>query len=505
MAGAAGGAREALGSPPGPGLGWPPGLASGMSPTLLRLAVAAASAGLLTASELAPSADLGALPEIAPRTWFQFNAAPDDQAVAAQVPRRRETAIGAAAVVSPEHGLAVFAEGVWSPVRAPREDPAVRVDELLGGIGVAIERPGETFGWRLAVTGGVRVLTNLHSAELDRIENQTLRGGDYHAEGQPEDPSSVDPVLALRYTALIRLTAADPLRHAPVDLALGARAMRVFPFDGAGDSGTPDLRLNAKLLLPTRTTVSWFGLTWQQMSQPASGSRALAAIGDEEAGVWFDSGGALRLGAKGDWLVEVGSAVDLRAGVAIGTLGAVHTGDPPRATADGTGSLALVVRRGDYTSAGIATGDQLTLLGPAVLRSEIRTLIGDRHEPAGTVTADAVSLDGMLRIQLPFRPVPLVAIGPEAALGLGLRRDAMEFPNQTFVSASRIELVGDVGVAGRVATGWKDGIASLEGTLGWGWWQALGGAESLSGQGVAVPLASSDGGLIMRFGLLALF
>lgn len=478
-----------------------------MPQPLLRLAIlaVAGSAGL-AASELAPSADLGALPEISPRSWGFFNFAPDDQAVSAQVPRRRELAIGMSRIVDAERGLGLHAEVVWSPVRAIRADPPSRVDEVIAGFGASIERPMQdgVFGWRLSLTAGFRALADLHTAEYDRAEHRLLHGEAYHAEGSPESPDTADPVLAARFASIIRLTESDPLRHAPVDISLGARALRVIPHDGDGDKGMPDLRLQTSLLLPTRTTVSWFTLSWQQANQPA-GSAALADVSDEESGWWFSSGGGLRLGAHGDWLVEVGSAMDLRTGVAVGTLGVVRTGDPPRAKADGTSSLEVVMVRGDHVSAGIATGDQLKVYGPVVLRSEIRTLIGDRSEPEGAVTADAVRLDAQLRAQLPLRPVPIVAIGPEAAVGLGLRRDAVQFANQSFASASRVEACGDIGLAGRVATGWKDGIASLEGSLGWAWWQALGGAEDLAAQGTTVPLAGSGSGIIMRLGFLALF
>lgn len=475
-----------------------------MSPTLLRLAVLA-TAGLLGAAELAPSADLGGVADVAPRTWFLLNAAPDDRAVAAQVPRRREFAIGAARQVDAERGLGVHVEGVWSPVRAAHEAEPVRVDEILLGIGGNLERPGETFAWRLAVTGGFRILTDLHTAEYDRGENRVLRGDTYHSEGAEEDPDTVDPLINAHWTGLVRLTASDPLRKAPVDLVIDARAQRILPFDGGSDADL-DLRLETMVVLPSRTTLSWFGLTWQRLAQPTSGSRALEAVTEQESGWWFASGGALRVGARGDWLVEVGSSVDLASGIAVGTVGAQRTGDPPRATADGTSSLELVVLRGgNGTSAGIASGDQLKLYGPLELRSEIRTLVGDRSEPAGAETADALRLDALLRAQLPFALTPLVRLGPEAAFGLGLRRDAAEFPDRSFAAANRIEATGDIGVAGRVSTAWKDGIASLGASLGWSWWQTLGGDDAITASGQSIPLDDSGSGLIMRFGLLATF
>lgn len=467
-----------------------------------RLACLLAAAGALGASELAPSANLGAVPEIAPRTWFIFNFAPDDQAVAAQAPRRRETAIGASAPLDPGRGLHVHAEGVWSPVRAPQAEPPSRVDELRWGIGASIERPGDAFGWRLAATAGMRVLTDLGSAELDRGENDLFRGSRYRDEGDEEHPDSADPLLAARWTGLLRITDSDPLREKPIDLALGARAIRQIGLDGDGGG---DVRVQATLMLPTRTTQSWFGLTWQELDQDADGSLALAAADEAESGWWFASGGALRLGTQGNWLVEIGSALQLQTGTTVGTLAVVRSGDPPRAAGDGTASIQLVAMRDEGLSAGIAAGDQLTLLGPAVLRSEIRTLVGDRSEPPGTDGADALRLDALLRLQLPLRIGSLVAIGPEAAFGLGVRRDAAEFPDQPSVAVNRVEAVGDVGLAGRVATGWTDGIAALEGAIGWGWWQALGGEERLEGGGVGYDLRSSGGGLIIRAGLMATF
>ena len=475
-----------------------------MSPTLLRIA-GLAVASLLGAAELAPSADLGGLPDVAPRTWFMFNVAPDDKAVAAQVPRRREVAIGAAKQVDVERGLGVHVEGVWSPVRASREDPAVRVDEILFGLGGNLERPGERFAWRLALTGGVRVLTDLHTAELDRGEHRILRGGTYQNEGQEEDPDTIDPLLNAHWTGLVRLTDSDPLREAPVDLVVDARGTRILPFDGSGNNDL-DLRLETLVVLPSRTTLSWFGLTWQRLAQPTGDSRALAAVSELECGWWFASGGALRVGARGDWLIEVGSSIDLASGIAVGTLGVERTGDPPRATADGTSSLEIVILRGDNgTSAGIASGDQLKKYGAVELRSEIRTLVGDRSEPEGAVTADALRLDGLLRAQLAVDLTPLVRLGPEAAFGLGLRRDAVEFPDHSFAAANRVEMTGDIGVTGRVSTAWKDGIASLGASLGWSWWQSLGGDEAITAQGQSIDLDSSGSGLIFRAGLLATF
>lgn len=473
-----------------------------MIPPALRFAALAAAAGLLAGSELAPSASLGAVPEIAPRTWFMFNFAPDDQAVAAQAPRRRETAIGASTIIDEARGLGVHVEGVWSPVRAPRASPPSRVDELMTGIGASLERPGDAFGWRLALTGGVRVLTDLGTAELDRAEHGIFRGSDYHNEGEAEHPDSVDPLLAARWTGLIRVTDSDPLRKKPIDLSVGVRAIQLLGFDGDGGN---DLRAQATLLLPSRTTVSWFGLTWQQLHQDNDGSLALDAIDEAESGWWFTSGGALRLGTRGNWLLEIGSALQLQTGVTVGTLGVVRSGDPPRAGGDGTASIGLVAVQDDHVSAGIAAGDQLTTFGPAVLRSEIRTLVGDRSQPEGTVTADALRLDAMLRLQLPLRLTPRVAVGPEAAFGLGLRRDAAQFPDQEFAAVNRIEAVGDIGIAGQVATGWTDGIAALEGSIGWSWWQALGGAERLESGDDSYALRSSGGGLILRVGLMAAF
>ncbi len=476
-----------------------------MSPTLLRLAGLGAVLGCLGAAELAPSADRGGLPNLAPRTWINVSVAPDDQAVAAQVPRRREVAIGAAAEVDPEHGLGVHVEGVWSPVRAPREPPSARVDELLAGIGAHLERPGETFAWRLAVTAGVRVLTDLKTAELDRAENRLLRGVAYHSEGNPEHPDTVDALLTAHWTSLVRLTDSDPIRDKPVDLVIDARALRVLPSDGHG-SAIPDLRLGAELVLPSRTTVSWFGLQWQGSSQPSGDSHALEAVSNDESGWWFASGGALRLGSQGAWLVELGSSLNLASGIAVGSLGVVRTADPPRSADPGTSSLEVVVMRGgNGTSAGIASGDQLQVYDPVEIRTEIRTLIGDRSDPPGAVTADAVRLDALLRAQLPFKPTPLVSIGPEVAIGLGLRRDAVEFIDHTYATANRIEATGDFGLAGRVSTGWGDGIASLGASLGWAWWQALGGGDTLDGEGQSIPLEHAGSGLIMRVGLLATF
>lgn len=474
-----------------------------MPPLPLRLTGLAISASLLAASELAPSVDLGSVPEIAPRTWFLFNFAPDDQAVAAQTPRRREVAIGFNRIINEERGLGLHVEGVWSPVRAPREVPPARVDELLGGIGVSLERPGDAFGWRLALTAGVRVLTDLGTAELDRGENRLFRGTPYHSEGAAENPGTVDPLLVASATGLWRLTDSDPLRKKPIDLAFGARATQILPADGDGNGDT-DLRISATLLLPSRTTQGWFGLTWQRLAQPAGDSRALAGINNDESGWWFTSGGALRLGAHGDWLVEVGSALDLASGVAVGTLGVVRTNDPPRATNPGTSSIELVILRAEHTSAGIAAGDQLKTWGPLVLRSEIRGLIGDRSQPPGTVTADALRLDALLRLQLPLKPVPWLALGPEGSFGVGLRRDAVQFA-QRFAVANRLEATGDIGLAGQVATGWKDGIAALEGSIGYAWWQALGGDENLTAGGSSFPLDHSGSGIILRFGLQASF
>jgi hypothetical protein len=143
-------------------------------------------------------------------------------------------------------------------------------------------------------------------------------------------------------------------------------------------------------------------------------------------------------------------------------VGVARTGDPARAGHPGTSSLEVVLLRGENgTSAGIASGDQLKKYGAVELRSEIRTLVGDRSEPEGAVTADALRLDGLLRAQLAFDLTPLVRLGPEAAFGLGLRRDAVEFTDHSFAAANRVEMTGDIGVAGRVSTAWKDGIASL--------------------------------------------
>lgn len=469
---------------------------------MLRLACLAAAAGILAASELSPSANLGAVPEIAPRTWFVFNFAPDDQAVAAQAPRRRETAIGASAAADAERGLRVHVEGVWSPVRAPRAAPPSRLDELRLGIGASIERPGDAFGWRLAGTVGLRVLTDLGTAELDRFENGIFRGTAYRNEGQEESPDSVDPLLGARWTGLLRVTDSDPLRGKPIDLALGARAIHLVGRDGDGGG---ELRLQASVLLPTRTTVSWFGLAWQDLGHDDDGSAALRGIDEVESGWWFTSGGALRLGARGQWLVQVGSALQLQTGATVGTFGIVRSGDPPRAGGDGTASIGLVAVREERVSAGLAAGDQLAVLGPAVLRSEIRTLVGDRSEPPGTVAADALRLDALLRLQLPLRLVPRVALGPEIALGLGLRRDAAQFPDGAFAAVNRVQAAGDIGLAGQIATGWTDGIAALEGAIGWSWWQALGGGERLESGGDSYDLRGSGGGLVLRVGLMAAF
>lgn len=472
-----------------------------------RLACLAAAAGALAAAELAPSADLGAMPEIAPRTWALLNIATDDQSVAAQVPRRRELALGASRIVDAGRGLGVHAEGVWAPLRAPRADPAVRVDALIAGIGASIERPGERFGWRLALTAGFRHLGDLGGEDLDRAESRLLRDTAYRGEGVVEHPDQTDPLVAARWASMWRLTDSDPLRQAPVDVVAGARVVRML---GLADGAEPETRLRLQLavMLPSRTTASWFGLWWQDADSPSGGggaSRALATIDDDEEGLWFASGGALRLGARGDWVMQVGSALDLDSGAAVGSLGVVRTGDPPRATADGTSSLSFVMVRGERTAAGIATGDQLLVRGPAVLRSEIRTLIGDRAAPAAAVAADALRLDALLRVQLPLRIVPAVAIGPEAAVGLGVRRDAAEFAGRTFAAASRPEAVADLGLAGRVATGWQDGIASLEAAIGWAWWRALGGADALSSGGAAIPLDDAGDGMILRLGMLATF
>jgi hypothetical protein len=352
------------------------------------------------------------------------------------------------------------------------------------------------------VTAGMRVLTDLGTSELDRGENSIFRGTDYHSEGEAEHPDTVDPLLAARWTGLIRVTDSDPLRKKPIDLSVGIRAIQLLGFDGNGGN---DLRAQATLLLPSRTTVSWFGLTWQQLNTDNDGSVALDDIDEAESGWWFTSGGALRLGTHGNWLIEIGSALQLQSGVTVGTLGVVRSGDPPRASGDGTASIELVAMQDDHVSAGIAAGDQLTVFGPAVLRSEIRTLVGDRSQPEGTVTADALRLDAMLRMQLPLHLTPQVAVGPEAAFGLGLRRDAAQFPGQEFAAVNRVELVGDIGIAGQVATGWTAGIAALEGSFGWGWWQALGGAERLESGQDSYALTSSGGGMIMRVGLMAAF
>ncbi len=176
-----------------------------------------------------------------------------------------------------------------------------------------------------------------------------------------------------------------------------------------------------------------------------------------------------------------------------------------RAGGDGTASIELVALQDDHLSAGIAAGDLVTTFGQAVLRSEIRTLVGDRTQPEGTISADALRLDAMLRVQLPLRLNPQVAVGPEAAFGLGLRRDAAQFPGQEFAAVNRVEATGDIGIAGQVATGWTEGIASLEGSIGWSWWQALGGAERLESGGNSYALSTSGGGLIVRVGLMAAF
>lgn len=477
-----------------------------MPASLLRCAGLAAVIGGAAAAELAPSADLGGVPDVAPRTWFLFNAAPDDKAVSAQVPRRREIVIGASRPLAEEGGLGVHVEGAWSPVRAAREEPPARVDELLAGIGASYERPGEAFAWRLSATLGLRWLTDLKTAEWDRFEHRLLRGDDYRSEGQEEDPDTVDPLIAANWTGLVRLTDSDPLRGKPIDLAIHTRALRLLPLDRDEDDGDLDLRLGATLLLPSRTTVSWFGLTWQRLGQPDGGSRALAAADDQESGWWFASGGALRVGSAGAWLVEVGSAVDLASGVAVGTVGAQRTGDPPRAADPGTSSLEMVVLHGgNGLSAGIASGDQLKAWERGELRSEIRTLVGDRHEPAGAVTADALRLDALLRGQLPFAIGQRVRLGPEAAIGLGLRRDAVEFPDRSFAATNRLEATGDIGIAGRVSTSWQDGIAALGASLGWSWWQALGGDERLAAQGSSIELDSSGSGLVLRVGMMATF
>ena len=475
-----------------------------MPPLPLRLTGLVVSASLLAAAELAPSADLGSAPELAPRTWFMFNFAPDDQAVAAQTPRRREVVIGTSRTIDQALGLNIHVEGVWSPVRAPRGVPPARVDELLGGIGASLERPGDAFGWRLALTAGLRALTDLGTAELDRAENRIFRGTPYHSEGAAENPGTVDALLAARASALIRVTDSDPLRQKPIDLALGARATQVLPADGEGNGDT-DLRLSAVLLLPSRITLSWFGLTWQRLGQPVGGSRALETVNGDESAWWFTSGGALRLGGRGDWLIELGSALDLHSGVTVGTLGVVRSGDPPRAGTAGTSSLELVVLRAEHTAAGIAAGDKLTVLGPLELRSEIRTLVGDRSQPEGAVSADSLRLDGLLRLRLPYKLTPVVAFGPEVGLGLGLRRDAVQFTSQEFAAVNRFEATGDLSLAGQVATGWQGGIAALGCSLGWAWWQALDGGDELSANGLAIPLDRSGGGMIVRFGLQASF
>lgn len=470
-----------------------------------RLIPLLSAAACLGAAELAPSADQGGLPDLAPRFWFDLNIAPDDQSVAAQVPRRRETVIGASRQIDAERGLGVHVEGIWSPVRAARAEPPVRTDELLFGIGGNLERPGERFAWRLAATGGVRILTDLHTAEFDRGEHRILRGEGYQSEGQEEDPDDVAGLLSAHWTGRLRVTDSDPLREKPVEAMLDARVIRLLPFDG-NDDGDPDLRLSFLVLLPSRTTAGWFGLTWQRLAQPDGGSRAVAAVSDLEDGWWFSSGGALRLGADGSWLVEVGSAVDLASGVAVGTLGVVRSEDKATASHDGTSSLEFVLMRGDAgTSAGIASGDQLKKSGGLELRSEIRTLLGERSEPAGAVAADAVRLDALLRGQATMTLGEKVRLGPEAALGLGLRRDAVEFPGNTYAFANRVVLTGDIGVAGRVSTSWNDGIASLGVSLGWGWWTALGGDEQLSEGGQTIDLHDADDGLILRAGLLATF
>lgn len=463
----------------------------------LPLLFAAAAVG---AAELAPSADLGGPVEIAPRTWFIANLAPDDQAVAAQAPRRRELAIGTSRVVDATRGLSMHVEGVWSPARAARAEPPVRVDELRAGIGVGLEGGDDALRWRLAATGAVRALVDTHSRRLDRLENGIFRGGSYRSEGDPQQPDEFAPLLAAQAGAVWRLTDKDPLREAPVDVGLAVRATHL-PTEG----GEPGLRVQAMLLLPTRTTQSWFGFAWQGAGEADDAPRAIAAVDDVEAGWWFVSGGSLRVGAAGDWLFEVGSALDLADGVAVGTLGVVRSGAGPRSGEDGTSSLQAVLLRGDHTAAGIATGDQLKVYGPLRVRSEIRTLIGDRHEPPGAVTADALRLDGMLRLQLPLTLAPHVSFGPEAAGGLGLRRDAVEFPDRTFAALHRVVATGDVGVAGRVATGWQGGIAALEASLGLAWWQALGGEELVAAPGFSAPVEDSGTGVIMRFGLLAVF
>jgi hypothetical protein len=182
-----------------------------------------------------------------------------------------------------------------------------------------------------------------------------------------------------------------------------------------------------------------------------------------------------------------------------------RTADPPRAQADGTSCLELVAMPGDRLQTGLATGDELKRYGPIVLRSEIRTLIGGQHAPAGTVAADAIRLDALLRAQIPWKPVSAVAIGPEAAFGAGLRRDAAAYFDGTFASSQRGEFAGDLGLAAHIATGWKGGIAALEGACGWAWWQAPWGADELSSNGVSVPLDRSGSGIILRFGFLAQF
>lgn len=476
--------------------------------SLFRIGWVAALGGAAVAAELAPTADLGGLPLVTPRTWLMLNFAPDDQSVSAQAPRRREFVIGVAQPVLPEQGVVLQGEAVWSPVRAllrtPPSHPPVRVDELLLGAGPAIERPmGDgRIGWRLSATLGVRILTDMGSATLDRGEHRLFYDESYDDEGDGEDVRRADAVLALRWVARIRLTEADPLRQAPLDLAIDARALRVFPHDGAGSTGRPDWRVATLLVMPTRTTASWLGFIWQQTSQPAN-ALALAAVQEAESGWWFSSGGALRLGAEGRWLIEVGSALDLHSGVAVGTLGFVAATDPPRAIEDGTSSLAAVIVPGRRLASGVATGDEITRRGAAILRSEIRTLIGDQRDVPGA-TADAVRVDGMLRGQLPWQVLPQVAMGPEAAVGLGLRRDAAAFAVGGYASTQRIEAVGDVGLALRVATGWKGGIAAVEVAGGWAGWLAPGG-QTLSHAGVDVELESKGSGAIFRVGLMARF
>ncbi len=463
------------------------------------------------ASELAPSADLGALPMIAPREWLLQNFAPDDNTVGALVPRRREIAIGFARPVWPAEGIGVQLEGVWSPVRAESATMALRVDELILGGGLHWERPmaEDRFGWRLSGTLGVRALTDAGSKRLDTWESALLHGGGGSGTGQPEHPDRADGIGALNAAARFRVTDSAPISQAPLDLAISGRALRIFASDGRNDP-LPDLRLGAVVVMPTRTTQSWFGATWQGHAQPAN-SQALAEVRRQEDGWWFVSGGALRLGAQGDWLVEVGSALNPRTGTAVGTLGVARTGDPPRANADGTSTLALVVLPGESTAYGLATGDEMRRSGPFILKREIRTIVGSDPADAAGATTDAIRLDVLLRGQAPWRPLPLLAIGPEVGFGLGVRHDAARFPaippetRSGTASLQRAEVVADAGLGAQLSTGWKGGIGAIEGALGWSWWRTLGGPHQLSGGGGSIDLPQSGGGPIVRLGLLARF